>query len=724
MMKHIYSMLALLGIAGTAGAQTPVETQLKAADIVPGKTIVLKSVSELHNHYFMTTGNFTKLYSPGACNFTVEAATYNEDNSGKYFRLKVGNNYLKANSGNTNTETTTNAEEAAIFYTRAITETTTSANGITLGDCLPNTDINYLVRFVRADADLYLNCGQDHIKYANGKGGYSAFYVYDSTDTDAIIGAHACYTEAPKTVPASVDETEKDGNDATLYYIYNPSSSRYCGTITNSTQSINSAEGFIFVNTDIPHVYKIWSVTQQQYLTFSNHEAGAGKIITDGTGTNDKWWVRANEGWETNSTEIDILPYGEFTQSWNWYGGANANANRSMGLFSYSNGQSKWSLIGVRENALSNIEIGTGLGQYNNTIVPLTEAVRNSSGTALLTAANNLRSGFAASLNIPAANSFLRIKGSTTGNYLLNGTTSGTYSTGTDADAAIFYYDGTYLVNYQTGLYVGVDRNSWAWPAAGQPGRKIQFGAGLNTIGKYYVKTYTTNDDDAIYLYDKTGNHADRGQSNDGHARYNSWELSYVQALPLNIGGTGFATLWSPVSLTAPADAEVYTATLNEDNSTLKLTLVEAGSTIPAGTGVVVKGTANTSVQFGITESDASTVGSLKGNDHATVFNAEDFSGTIYTLQGLNEEEKSDASDVVGFKKFTGTTSPAFRAYLEVPATVAAQALHLVFGDTTGILSAPASDNGAAAIYDLSGRRVHKASKGIYIVNGKKTIIK
>ena len=65
-----------------------------------------------------------------------------------------------------------------------------------------------------------------------------------------------------------------------------------------------------------------------------------------------------------------------------------------------------------------------------------------------------------------------------------------------------------------------------------------------------------------------------------------------------------------------------------------------------------------------------------------------------------------------------------FKAYL--PKTAGASlTLRFNFGGTTAIESV--LNNGIdanAAIYDLSGRRVEKAVKGIYIQNGKKFIVK
>ena len=69
----------------------------------------------------------------------------------------------------------------------------------------------------------------------------------------------------------------------------------------------------------------------------------------------------------------------------------------------------------------------------------------------------------------------------------------------------------------------------------------------------------------------------------------------------------------------------------------------------------------------------------------------------------------------------------AHKAYLAVPADVAGNAKYFVFGEETdGIRQI---ENGEltienAEIYNLSGQRVNKAQKGVYIVNGKKVVIR
>ena len=72
----------------------------------------------------------------------------------------------------------------------------------------------------------------------------------------------------------------------------------------------------------------------------------------------------------------------------------------------------------------------------------------------------------------------------------------------------------------------------------------------------------------------------------------------------------------------------------------------------------------------------------------------------------------------------TKPTMKPFRAYIKPQSTNAKQFIKVVFdGEATGIKEIT-SDNTKAEIFDLSGRRVAKAQKGVYIINGKKVIKK
>ena len=76
------------------------------------------------------------------------------------------------------------------------------------------------------------------------------------------------------------------------------------------------------------------------------------------------------------------------------------------------------------------------------------------------------------------------------------------------------------------------------------------------------------------------------------------------------------------------------------------------------------------------------------------------------------------------FQPSSGGDLPAGKAYLNI--AVSAPTLTLDFGGTTGIKSV---DNGqvtvdSSEVYNLNGQRVAQPTKGLYIVNGKKVIIK
>ena len=69
-----------------------------------------------------------------------------------------------------------------------------------------------------------------------------------------------------------------------------------------------------------------------------------------------------------------------------------------------------------------------------------------------------------------------------------------------------------------------------------------------------------------------------------------------------------------------------------------------------------------------------------------------------------------------------------FRAYFllkNVPTEARGFALN-IDGESTGITTTDFTDSTdkAGAVYDLQGRKVNAAQKGVYIQNGKKVIIK
>ena len=117
----------------------------------------------------------------------------------------------------------------------------------------------------------------------------------------------------------------------------------------------------------------------------------------------------------------------------------------------------------------------------------------------------------------------------------------------------------------------------------------------------------------------------------------------------------------------------------------------------------------------------------LEGTDVATDIPEDN----DYYFYGLSLNASSDPASV-GFYWMnpTGTafTNGAHKAYLKLAKSTSAgsQAVNgFPFnGTTTGIEQIEAGADAKNAIYDLSGRRVNKAAKGIYILNGKKVLVK
>ena len=105
-----------------------------------------------------------------------------------------------------------------------------------------------------------------------------------------------------------------------------------------------------------------------------------------------------------------------------------------------------------------------------------------------------------------------------------------------------------------------------------------------------------------------------------------------------------------------------------------------------------------------------------------------DFVGT-YTNQPKGSSEIQMGDYIVSggiFKKASGGNAiKAFRAYLRQKYVSNAKTVNMLFEDeTTGIAELKDNVVMPTVYYDLQGRRVAAPSKGIYIINGKKVIIK
>ena len=161
------------------------------------------------------------------------------------------------------------------------------------------------------------------------------------------------------------------------------------------------------------------------------------------------------------------------------------------------------------------------------------------------------------------------------------------------------------------------------------------------------------------------------------------------------------------------ANTTVYKASLT--GATLTLTEIGGNQIITAGNAVVLK---STSAPV-LTETATASTADFSGNELHGSASPVASDGTLYAL--------SYKSGTLGFFKVkSGTSIPAGKAYLST-ADAAREYFEFTYGDDATSIKSVASSHQTIAngqYYDMQGRKVFKPTKGLYIVNGKKVIVK
>ena len=183
-----------------------------------------------------------------------------------------------------------------------------------------------------------------------------------------------------------------------------------------------------------------------------------------------------------------------------------------------------------------------------------------------------------------------------------------------------------------------------------------------------------------------------------------------ISSVTKTISAAGYATYCSPYALDfSESGLTAYVA--NYDGSRVNFTEV---TSVPAKTGVLLKGAAG---EYTIKTTDGSVLNAIQniliGVLEQTVV---DHSG-IYVL--MNENGK------VGFYQ---TTAPSFTvgantAYIDAIPGNNARFISLD-EETTSIDVRSKMEEARGDVYNLNGQRVAQPTKGLYIVNGKKVIVK
>ena len=585
----------------------------------------------------------------------------------------------------------------------------------------------------------------------------------NATATDEVLNAQVTALRTAINVANGMVKRADYGNDK-AFYLRNVASGRYMTVVTASTNdgvkikdyAGDDTQRFFLISTNVSGQYQLRNVAGQ-YLAavspwYTKSQDAAYTFTIEAAENEGEFYIKCPIGYvaqnsgQTADGQIIYSNHRADNVSRAWYlEEADATASQILSAS-----------IATAEQYRG--YFGTGLGQYNdesNTVdgnywTAKAAEIGSATDEAKTEAANDLYSALATTftkiadgtlpINQPETGKFYRFKSSTGSNRMLcTASTTGGHTTQLgmgDANgslrSSIFMLkesgSNKRLVAYGTGLCVGKfaygqnsDTGNWLSyqeETGGTVSDKIgnfTFSAG-SALGTYHIASTSGR-----YIYNGGGTYVDAANStpNTGY----DWVIEEVRYLPVYFSDLGVATLWSPVALNVADGGNVRVKAYTGENTSasLKLTEITTG-VIPAETAVVLEkaeGAAMGTDEPECTYLPVTTAAETASSDLRGQATTIDAVVGAYTLQNRTVGENT----VIGMYQYNGSTLAGFKAYL-VDESGSAEGFAFVFGGVTSIEKVTPAAIENNRIYDLSGRRVLNARKGLYIVNGKKLIIK
>lgn len=228
-----------------------------------------------------------------------------------------------------------------------------------------------------------------------------------------------------------------------------------------------------------------------------------------------------------------------------------------------------------------------------------------------------------------------------------------------------------------------------------------------STSQSYYIVTRTGS-------FEKAGLH--NFYNDDNSSAFTFEEVAYPNTINFNdaqnINGVShIATFSAPFATIIPAGVKAYYVSAKGTEATM--TAIDAQA-IPANQGVIL--TSESGAAATMVPAAGETAATITGNQlgHSA--------GAARSLTVGEGYILGNGSEGTAFYPCKAGSLPSNKAYLLGNGE---NAIVMNFGNAvTGINTIAAPASAKAPIFDLSGRRVVKATKGLYIQNGKKVIVK
>lgn len=225
----------------------------------------------------------------------------------------------------------------------------------------------------------------------------------------------------------------------------------------------------------------------------------------------------------------------------------------------------------------------------------------------------------------------------------------------------------------------------------------------------------------SYYIVTKTGSFEKAGLDNyyddNNSSAFTFEEVTYPNTITFNAaqninGVSHIATFSAPFATIIPAGVKAYYVSAKGTEATM--TAIEAQA-IPANQGVIL--TSESGAAATMVPAAGETAATITGNQlgHSA--------GAAKALTAGEGYILGNGTEGTAFYPCKAGSLPINKAYLLGNGGESAIAMN--FGNAvTGINTIAAPASAKAPIFDLSGRRVVKATKGLYIQNGKKVIVK